>query len=89
MNEYLRIALYSQKRITKITSALLNEHLERPESLENALNVWNQLRSEQGCERTVSILQKLRRRDLIEKYARWVFELKPDIGLKIFTEGNR
>lgn len=41
MNEYLRIASYSQKRITKITSALLNEHLERPESLENALNVWN------------------------------------------------
>jgi hypothetical protein len=41
MNEYLRIASYSQKNITKITSALLNEHLERPESLENALNVWN------------------------------------------------
>lgn len=31
----------------------------------------------------------MRRRELVEKYARWVFELKPDIGLKLFTEGSR
>jgi hypothetical protein len=35
MNEYLRIN--QPKRIKSITSALLNEHLERPESLESAL----------------------------------------------------
>lgn len=63
--------------------------MERPESLEAALAIWDKIKTEQGCERTVSILQKLRRRDLVEKYARWVFEMKPDIGLKLFTEGAR
>lgn len=37
----------------------------------------------------MQILQKLRRKELVEKYGRWVFELKPDIGLKLFTEGQR
>jgi hypothetical protein len=43
----------------------------------------------QGCERTVAILQKLHRRELVEKYAVWVFDCRPDIGLKLFTEGSR
>lgn len=89
MNEYLRIQTFQAKRIKNITSALLNEHLERPESLEAALQVWNKLRSDQGCERTVAILQKLHRRELVEKYAVQVFEMRPDIGLKLFTEGSR
>lgn len=89
MNEYLRIQTFQAKRIKQITSALLNEHLERPESLEAALQVWDKLRSDQGCERTVAILQKLHRRELVERYAVWVFEMRPDIGLKLFTEGSR
>ena len=28
------------------------------------------------------------RKDLVEKYIKWVFETKPDIGLKLFTEGR-
>jgi hypothetical protein len=31
----------------------------------------------------------LRRRELVEKYAKWVFDMRPDIGLKLFTEGTR
>jgi hypothetical protein len=44
---------------------------------------------EWACERTVAILKTLGRKDLVEKYSKWVFELKPDIGLKLFTEGRK
>lgn len=37
MSEFLRQQQYQNKRITKITSALLIEHCDRPESLESAL----------------------------------------------------
>jgi hypothetical protein len=57
--------------------------------LVTALDIWQQQKSEQGCERTVAILQKLRRKDLVEKYAQSVFILFPEIGLKLFTEGQR
>ena len=64
--------------------------MERPDSLETALGVWQSLRSEQGCERTVNILQKIsRNKELVKKYGRWVFEMRPDIGLKLFTEGQK
>ena len=68
---------------------MLNEHLEKTDNLETALKTWFDIKNEQGCERTVAILLKLRRKDLVEKYAKWVFEMKPDIGLKLFTEGIR
>jgi hypothetical protein len=89
MTDYLKILQIKDKRITKITYALLNEHLEKTDNLETALKTWFDIKNEQGCERTVAILLKLRRKDLVEKYAKWVFEMKPDIGLKLFTEGIR
>jgi hypothetical protein len=33
-------------------------------------------------------LRTLGRKDLVDKYSRWVFVEKPDIGLKLFTEGR-
>lgn len=46
MSEYLRIKQYETKNITKITQALLYEYMERPDSLETALVVWQQLKTE-------------------------------------------
>lgn len=89
MKQYFIISSYRDKKITRIASAFLNEHLERPETLQEALNTWQSIGTVQGCERTVFILQKLRRRDFVEKYAGWVFEVSPQIGLKLFTEGAR
>jgi len=73
MTDYLKILQIKDKRITKITYALLNEHLEKTDNLETALKTWFDIKNEQGCERTVAILLKLRRKDLVEKYAKWVF----------------
>jgi len=77
-----------------MTFALLNELHEKPETLETALDLWlkikdaNSKRIEQASERTVAILKTLGRKDLVEKYIKWVFETKPETGLKLFTEGR-
>lgn len=99
MNDFLRRPDCSNKRITQITLALLNELQEKPETLETALNIWSKIkddnendnkppRIDQASERTVAILKTLGRKDLVEKYIKWVFKKKPDIGLKLFTEGR-
>ena len=98
MQDFLRRPDCDKKRITKITIALLNELQEKPESLETALKVWSEIKEDkdpnkplivdQACERTVAILRTLGRKDLVEKYIKWVFTNKPDIGLKLFTEGR-
>ena len=85
MNDFLRRPDCANKRITQITLALLNEQQEKPETLETALNIWSKIkddnqnnkpmRIDQASERTVAILK-------------WVFDVKPDIGLKLFTEGR-
>lgn len=98
MNDFLRRPDCANKRITQITLALLNEQQEKPETLETALNIWSKIkddnqnnkpiRIDQASERTVAILKTLGRKELVEKYIKWVFDLKPDIGLKLFTEGR-
>jgi len=37
----------------------------------------------------VSILKKLGTRELIFKYAKWVLEAKPKVGLSLFEEGSK
>lgn len=98
MNDFLRRPDCANKRITQITLALLNEQQEKPETLETALNIWSKIkddnqnnkpmRIDQASERTVAILKTLGRKELVEKYIKWVFDVKPDIGLKLFTEGR-
>jgi hypothetical protein len=39
----------------------------------------------EGCERTVSILKKLKDRNLVKEYGKWVLEQDPKIGLTLFT----
>ena len=94
MNDFLRRPDCANKKITQITFALLNELHEKPETLETALDLWlkikdaNSKRIDQASERTVAILRTLGRKDLVEKYIKWVFETKPETGLKLFTEGR-
>jgi hypothetical protein len=40
MKNFFMIAQLRDKKMTRIASAFLNEHLERPETLEEALNTW-------------------------------------------------
>ena len=68
--------------------ALMHELVDKPENLEQALKIWNDLKTQQGCERTVQILRNLGRKSFVVKYSNWVFEMNPDIGLKLFTEGR-
>ena len=73
---------------------MLFELTDKPEGLEEALKLWfdiknkNKARIEQACQRTVSILRTLGKKELVEKYSQWVFDSKPEIGLKLFTEGR-
>ena len=99
MNDFLRRPDCANKRITQITLALLNEQQEKPETLETALNIWSKIkddnqnnkpmRIDQASERTVAILKTLGRKELVEKYIKWVFDVKPDIGLNKNGEGIR
>lgn len=36
----------------------------------------------------MSILKLLGKKELVEKYIKWVFDTKPEIALKLFTEGR-
>lgn len=87
MQEFLRQGAYQHRKITRITQALILEYVEKKDSLETALELWQKMQSEQGCERTVAILQKLKEQKYVDKYAKWVFQMNPDIGMKLFTDG--
>ena len=45
--------------------------------IDKALDIWNSLKTKEGCERTVQILKKIGSKDKIHKYAPWVFEVDP------------
>jgi hypothetical protein len=76
----------SPRDITQIALALIHEYTD---TYDKALEIWANLRSKEGCERTVSILKKLGSKDKILKYARWVFETEPQIGFKLFVSNSK
>jgi len=57
----------------------MDKHIE-------ALNIWRQIKSVEGCERTVNLLRKDGTAENIKKYSRWVLESQPKIGLTLFQE---
>ena len=67
--------------------ALILEYLGKNRE---ALEMWQQLKTEEGCHKTVSILRKktITDRELILKYSEWVLVKNPEIGLKLFVERN-
>jgi hypothetical protein len=51
-----------------------------------ALKKWKQLRTEEGCYKTVSILRKssMTSKETIFQHLEWVLEKSPEIGLSLF-----
>ena len=62
--------------------------LEHTGANEGALDRWEQLKTEEGCRRTVGILKKssIKSEKMIFKYIGWVLEMKPEVGLSLFVE---
>lgn len=58
---------------------------EYTDNFDRALEIWSLLRTKEGCDRTVSILKKIGSKDKILKYAKWVFDVDAQAGLKLFT----
>jgi len=56
---------------------------------EDALNIWTKIQTKDACERTVAILKKLESKDYIKRYAKWIFSVEPEIGLKLFTDETK
>ena len=68
--------------------ALIYEQQDKQENLDEALRIWNKMKTAKGAERTIAILRNLGRKDFATKYSRWVFDVSADIGLKLFTEAR-
>ena len=62
--------------------------LEYTNDYKRALERWMQLKTEEGCQRTVNILRKksIASKDIIFKYIGWVLEMMPEVGLSLFVE---
>ena len=62
--------------------------LEHTGDNNRALEKWMQLRTDEGCQKTVSILKKssIMSKDIIFTYLGWVLEKKPEVGLSLFIE---
>lgn len=62
--------------------------LEHTGDNKGALDKWKQLRTDEGCLKTVSILRKssINNKTTIFEYLEWVLEKKPEIGLRLFIE---
>lgn len=58
---------------------------EYTDNYDKALDIWANIRSKEGAERTVAILKKLGSRDKILKYAKWVFDVDAPTGFKLFV----
>lgn len=66
-----------------VTMALIYENLGK---LDEALNSWRDLRTEEGCVKTVGILRKREITDkkLVWNYMDWVLQMNPEVGLSLF-----
>jgi hypothetical protein len=73
--------------ICAVTMALI---LENTGEYSKALEKWQQLKTEEGCYKTVQILRKSQIIDdkVVFKYLEWVLVKMPDIGLSLFLDRN-
>jgi hypothetical protein len=62
---------------------------EYSDNYADALKIWSFVKSAEGCDRTISILKRLGKKDLITTYAKWVLEAKPQIGLTLFEDSTK
>jgi hypothetical protein len=73
------------KPAAQITSALMLEYEERADTYEEALKLWQKLRTPEACERTILILKRLKDAKYCYKYASWVFQTNPEVALTLFA----
>jgi len=78
----------ADKKICNITMALILENIGK---LEKALQYWQQLKTEEGCMKTVAILRNkdITNKETIFTYLEWVLEKKPEVGLSLFIQRQR
>lgn len=83
IEEFLERVL--DQKICNVTMALL---LEQTGQNTKALDKWMQLKSEEGCSKTVSILKKssISSNETIFKYLKWVLVKNPEKGLSLFFD---
>lgn len=75
--------LKQKDEVNNVTLALLHEYMD---NYLEALKIWQQLKTEEGCDRTISILKRLGKKDIIIKFSKWVLESNPIMGLELFAE---
>lgn len=65
--------------------ALILENLGK---LEKALKKWEELKTEEGCAKTVQILRskEITNKETIFTYLKWVLDKKPEVGLSLFIQ---
>ena len=62
---------------------------EYSDNFADSLKIWSYVKSNEGCERTISILKRLGKKELITTYARWVIEANPKMGLSLFEDSTK
>ena len=48
-----------------------------------------QIKSKEGCEKTVNMLRKDGKTENIKKFIKWVLEVSPVIGLQLFEDSKQ
>lgn len=83
MNTFAQNPTSRTKDVTKEAMALLQEHLGQ---YQQALDTWENVKSNSSAERTIQILKKSGgSKEWIKHYGKQVFLDKPEIALKLFT----
>ena len=84
LNNFLDNPQFQSRNVTRICKALYAEHRE---NYEEALKMWQNIKTPESYERTIQILRKhCSSTQHVQTYARRVFIEAPEIGLKLFSQ---
>ena len=78
-------AKVTDQQVSFITMALILEYTGKNT---DALKKWRELKTDEGCIRTVKILGKssIASKETIFEYLEWVLEKNPRLGLSLFID---
>lgn len=84
IEEFLSVKIPDQT-VCYITMALILEYTGKNT---DALKKWRELKTDEGCIRTVNILRKssIASKETIFEYLEWVLEKNPILGLSLFID---
>jgi len=74
----------SKNKSDPINEIALAMIFENTSEYKEALRIWKNSKSSDGCKNTVRILKKVGSKDLIFEFSEWVLKSHPDIGLQLF-----